>query len=107
MMPQRRIAVTIAMLSVTMLACGQKKAPARAPAAAATPVGADADSARRAADEAARRAAEDEAARRAAADEAARRAAAVTSEARAALTAPVHFDFDQSDLRSEDRAILD
>ena len=110
MMPQRRIAVTLAMLSVTMLAC-RHKAPEPAAIPAATPVGPDADSARRAADEAARRAAEDEAARRAAADEAARRAAAeaagVTSEVRSALTAPVHFDFDQSDLRSEDRAILD
>ena len=106
MMPQRRIALTLAMLSVTMLAC-RHKAPEPAAIPAATPAGPDADSARRAADEAARRAAEDEAARRAAADEAARRAAAATAAATSALTAPVHFDFDQSDLRSEDRAILD
>jgi peptidoglycan-associated lipoprotein len=111
MMQQRRIAVlTMAMLSVTTLAC-RHKAPEPAPVPAATPVGADADSARRAADEAARRAAADEAARRAAADEAARRAAADAASAsaavRAALTAAVHFEFDQSELRAEDRGILD
>jgi peptidoglycan-associated lipoprotein len=106
MMPQRRIAVTLAMLSVTMLAC-RHKAPEPAPVPAATPVGPDADSARRAADEAARRAAEDEAARRAAAAEAARRAAAEGAAATSTLTTPVHFDFDQSDIGSEDRAILD
>ena len=112
MMPQRRIAVlTMAVLSVTVLAC-QKKPPEPAPVPAATPVaGPDQDSIRRAADEAARRAAAEEAARRAAAEEAARRAAAeaaaTTEAARTALTAAVHFDYDQSELRSEDRAILD
>jgi peptidoglycan-associated lipoprotein len=112
MMPQRRIAVlTMAMLSVTVIACRQKKAPEPAPVPAATPVAGPNQDSIRAAEEAARRAAADEAARRAAAEEAARRsaaeAAAATAEARSTLTAAVHFDFDQSELRSEDRAILD
>jgi len=101
----------MAVLSVTVIACRQNKAPEPTPVPAASPVGLNQDSIRRAADEAARRAAEEEAARRAAAEEAARRTAAVTAattaEARASLTAPVHFDYDQSELRSEDRAILD
>lgn len=112
MMPIRRIAVlTMAVLSVTTVAC-RKKPAAPAPAPAPTPAGPDQDSIRRAqADEAARRAAADEAARRAAADDAARRAAAdaagAAASARTTLLSVVHFDYDQSDLRSEDRAILD
>jgi peptidoglycan-associated lipoprotein len=103
MMPHRRIAVlTVAVLSVTVSACRQQKVPEPAPVPAASPVGLNQDSIRRAADEAARRAAAEEAARRAAAV-----AAATTAEARTSLTAPVHFDYDQSELRSEDRAILD
>jgi peptidoglycan-associated lipoprotein len=63
-------------------------------------------------DEAARRAAAADAARRradsiAAAEAAARDAAGASTNMRAALTAVVHFDFDQSDIRPEDRAILD
>jgi peptidoglycan-associated lipoprotein len=113
MMPHRRIAVlTMATLSVATVGCRKKavEPPAPVPSAVA-PSGPNQDSLRRAADEAARRAAADEAARRAAADEAARRAAAdaagAAASARAALTAPVHFEFDQSDLRADDRAILD
>jgi peptidoglycan-associated lipoprotein len=113
MMLTRRIAVlTIATLSVAMLdAC--KKKPEPAPIPAAPPArGPDADSARRAQDEAARRAAADAAARdaaaKAAADAAARDAAARDANAlRAALTAPVHFEYDQSDLRPGDKSALD
>ena len=105
----RRIAgLTMAVLSVVAAdAC--HKAPPPAPTPAPTPApGPNADSAQRARDEAARRAAED-AARRRAADSAAAAArnAAAAGSARAALTAAVHFDYDQSDLRPEDRAILD
>jgi len=107
----RRIAgLTTAMLSVLMVdACHKKPAPAPAPAMQPGP---NADSARRAQEEAARRAAE-EAARRhaadstAAAEAAARDAAARAAGLRTTLTQLVHFDFDQSDLREEDRAILD
>ena len=63
------------------------------------------------ADEAARRAAADEAARRKAADDAAaaaaRDAANAAASARTTLLAMVHFDYDQSDLRADDRALLD
>jgi peptidoglycan-associated lipoprotein len=108
----RRIAVlTVAMLSGTTLAC--HKTPAAQPTPAVIPAsGPNADSLRRAqADEAARRAA-DEAARRKAAEDAAAAAAsrdAANSAAmlRTTLTAMVHFEYDQSDLRAEDRAILD
>ena len=114
MMLTRRIAVlTMATLSVVMLdACKKKPEPAPIPAAA-PPRGPDADSARRAqADEAARRAAADAAARdaaaRAAADAAARDAAARDAATlRATLTATVHFEFDQSDLRPDDKSLLD
>jgi len=106
----RRIAgLTMAVLSVVAAdAC--HKAPAPQPAPVTTPAarGPDADSARRAQEEAARRAAE-EAARRRAADSAAAAArnAAAAGSVRTTLTAAVHFDYDQSDLRADDRAILD
>jgi len=114
MMLTRRIAVmTVAMLSGTTLAC-HKAAPVPQPTPAVTPAsrGPDADSIRRAqADEAARRAAEDASRRKAADDaaarDAARDAASATAMLRTTLTAIVHFDYDQSDLRPDDRAILD
>jgi peptidoglycan-associated lipoprotein len=105
----RRIAgLTMAVLSVAAAdACHKAPPPAPTPVQPPAP-GPNADSIRRAQDEAARRAAE-EAARRRAADSAAAAArnSAAAGSARAALTAAVHFDYDQSDLRAEDRAILD
>lgn len=109
----RRIAVlTIATLSVAMLdACKKKPEPAPAPIAA--PRGPDADSAKRAQDAAAAaRAAADAAARRradsiAAAEENTRNAAGAAAALRATLTATVHFDYDQSDLRPADKSLLD
>jgi peptidoglycan-associated lipoprotein len=105
----RRIAgLTMAVLSVVAAdACHKAPPPAPTPVQQ-TSAGPNADSIRRAQDEAARRAAE-EAARRRAADSAAAAArnAAAMGSARAALTAMVHFDYDQSDLRPDDRAILD
>jgi peptidoglycan-associated lipoprotein len=88
-------------------ACHKAPAPQPAPARPPAP-GPNADSIRRAQDEAARRAAE-EAARRRAADSAAAAArnAAAAGNVRETLTAAVHFDYDQSDLRADDRAILD
>jgi peptidoglycan-associated lipoprotein len=113
MMLTRRIAVlTIATLSVATLdACHKKPAPEPIPAA--TPVrGPDADSARRAQEEAARLAAQRAAAQRradsiAAAEAAGRDAASISASLRATLTATVHFDLDQSDLRPTDKSILD
>ena len=113
MMPNRRIALlTAALLSLTASACRRKPEPPT-PAQSAVPTTNPGDDAARraAADEAARRAAADEAARRAAADEAARRAAAdaagAAASARTTLLTPVHFEYDQSELRAGDRAILD
>ncbi|HEX3867063.1 MAG TPA: peptidoglycan-associated lipoprotein Pal [Gemmatimonadaceae bacterium] len=111
MMRARRIAVLLVVAGAGA-ACHHAP-PAPAPVTpTVTPRGPDADSARRAQEEAARRAAAD-AARRRAADSAAaaaasaRDAGAAADAARAALTAMVHFDFDQSDLRPEDKATLD
>jgi peptidoglycan-associated lipoprotein len=105
----RRIAgLTMAVLSVVAAdACHKAPAPQPAPVQPPAP-GPNADSIRRAQDEAARRAAE-EAARRRAADgaAAAARNAAAAGSVRETLTAAVHFDYDQSDLRADDRAILD
>jgi peptidoglycan-associated lipoprotein len=113
MIRSRRIAgLTIAMLSVVGLdACHKKPAPAPTPVVAPPP-GPNADSARRAQEDAARRAAEASAAQRradsiAAAANAARDAANAVSALRTTLTATVHFDFDQAELRPEDRALLD
>ena len=107
----RRIALfTMATLSGATLAC--HKAPAPQPTPAQPTAGPNADSIRRAqADEAARRAAED-AARRRAADSAAmaaaaRDAASTAAALRATLTTMIHFDYDRSDLRPDDQAILD
>ena len=114
MMLTRRIAVlTIATLSVAMLdACKKKPEPAPIPAAA-PPRGPNADSAAEAerariAAENARRAAERR--RQDSIDAANRERDAMTRDAatlRATLTATVHFDFDQSDLRPDDKSLLD
>jgi peptidoglycan-associated lipoprotein len=110
----RRIAgLTTAMLSVAIIgACHKKPAPQPAPAGTPAVAAPDADSARRAQEDAARRAAADADARRRAdsinaANNALRDAAGAAANLRAALTATVHFDLDQSELRPEDRAVLD
>lgn len=111
-MHTQRIAMLMAsVLAVATIAACHKTPPAPAPTPT-TSVGPNADSARRAQEEAARRAAEAEAARRradsiAAAEAAASSAATEAARMRETLTQMVHFDFDQSDLRPEDRAILD
>lgn len=113
MMRSRRLAgVAVALLSVTLMdACRHKPAPAPTPTST-TMAAPNADSARRAQEDAARRAADDAAARRradsvAAADAAARSLTGTPAALRATLTAVVHFDYDQSDIRGEDRATLD
>jgi peptidoglycan-associated lipoprotein len=109
---QRIAALTIASLSIAAVsACHKKPAPEPTPMQAVSR-GPDADSARRAQEDAARRAAADAAARRradsiAAADASARDAASSAASVRTTLTALVHFDYDQSDLRPEDKALLD
>jgi peptidoglycan-associated lipoprotein len=104
--------LTVAVISVAVLdACHKKPEPAPeptvrtgTPTTTTTVSGPNADSIRRAEEEANRRRAEEAARRRA---DSIAAAEAYAREARAALTAAVHFDFDQSDLRSEDRTILD
>lgn len=107
----RRIAgLTTAMLSVFLVdACHKKPAPAPVPV---TNPGPNADSLAAARHRADSIAAAEAAARRradsiAAAEAAGRDAAAKAASARTALTEVVHFDYDKSDLRPEDRAILD
>jgi peptidoglycan-associated lipoprotein len=106
--------LTLAVVSVFALAaCHKKPEPPGPEVRTGTPTttttvsGPNTDSIRRAEEaEAARRAAE---ANRRRADSIAAAEAAMRNAgaARAALTATVHFDYDQSDLRAEDRAILD
>jgi peptidoglycan-associated lipoprotein len=91
-------------------ACHKKPAPEPVPVTTPTP-GPNQDSIRRAQEDQARLAAEAAARHRAdsiaAADAAARAAAAAAGDLKNALEAMVHFDFDQSELRPEDRSILD
>jgi peptidoglycan-associated lipoprotein len=109
---QRIAGLTMAMLSVVLVDACRHKAP-EAPAPATQPAaGPNADSIRRANEDAARRAAADEAARRradsiASAERVRNDAAGAAAAMRAALTAVVHFEFDQSDIRPEDKATLD
>ena len=112
MMRTSRIAVmTIATLSVALLdAC--RKSPPPTPAPTPATRGPNQDSIRAAQEAAARQA---EAARLAklrqdsidAANAAAANAASAAAALRSTLTATVHFDYDQSDLRPDDKAILD
>jgi len=112
MMRTSRIAVmTIATLSVALLdACHKSPPPAPAPAPATR--GPNQDSIRRAQEEAARR---EEAARIAKQrqdsidryNEAQRNMASAAAALRSTLTATVHFDYDQADLRPDDKAVLD
>jgi len=95
-----------------MLDACRHKAPDQPAPAVIPAAGPNADSARAAQEAAARRAADDAARRRAAdsaaaAAAAARDAAAAAGALRTTLTAMVHFDYDQADLRPDDRAILD
>jgi peptidoglycan-associated lipoprotein len=103
--------LTLAVVSVAVIdACHKKPAPEPVPVTTPTP-GPNQDSIRRAQEDQARLAAEAAARHRAdsiaAADAAARAAAAAAGDLKNALEAMVHFDFDQSELRPEDRSILD
>ncbi|MFI5229708.1 MAG: peptidoglycan-associated lipoprotein Pal [Gemmatimonadales bacterium] len=102
--------LTLAVVSVALVdACHKKPAPEAVPVAAPAR-GPNQDSIRAAEDARARAAAAAAAQRRAdsiAADAQRARDLAAMSDLKTALTAMVHFDFDQSDLRPQDRAILD
>jgi peptidoglycan-associated lipoprotein len=98
---------------VTLSACGSKKPePAPAPVPAATvPTNTAADRARADSIERAEAARRDSIARAAALQDSINRANAAAQaaeeEARSTMAAAVHFELDQSDLSSEDRALLD
>ena len=107
--------LTLATISVFVLAaCHKKPQPNPEPTVrTGTPTtttsisGPNTDSIRRAEEDEARRRAEAANRRRADSIAAAEAAMRNAGAARAALTATVHFDYDQADLRAEDRAILD
>lgn len=114
MIRTRRMAVlTLAGLSVAIVSgCHKKPAAEPAPAARVTVSRPNADSARLAQEDAARRAAADADARRRADSVAAANASRnndgpSAASLRATLTATVHFELDQSELRGEDKAVLD
>ena len=115
MHPSRLITIATLALVMGTVACNK---PAPAPTG---PTQAELDAAKNAADqEAARKAAAEEAARKAAAEEAARKAAAEEAARKAAAEAQaaafkaaadkalvnIHFDYDKSDIKESDRAIL-
>jgi peptidoglycan-associated lipoprotein len=102
--------LAVVALSAPFGACHKRPTPEPVPVPSATPA-ANSDSARLAEERAERQAAADAEARRradslAAAITVSRRPAPAVN-IRSTLTATVHFEYDQSDLRPEDRAILD
>jgi len=96
---------------VLVAACGGAQPEEPVPQTQPTTPTVDADSARRAQEEAARRQREADSLAAAQRDAAARSAAAATAAARAEaermLANMVHFDYDKSDIRSDDQGILD
>ena len=112
MRPTRPLAplVAVVALSAAFSACHKRPTPQPVPVPSGTPA-ANSESARLAEERAERQAAADAETRRrsdslAAANTVSRRAAPVVN-MRSTLTAAVHFEYDQSELRPEDRAILD
>jgi peptidoglycan-associated lipoprotein len=108
----RPLAARLAVVAVaaTLGGCHKRPAPQPLPVPSTIPA-ANSDSARLADERAARQAAADAEARRRAdslamANSASRRSSPSVN-MRSTLTAPVHFEYDQSELRPEDRAILD
>ena len=111
----RTLGLVLAVVSVFALdACRKKPEPNPEPSirtgqppTTTTVSGADADSIRRREEEEAHHHTEEANRRRADSIAAAEAAGRNAGAARAALTAAVHFEYDQADLRGEDRAILD
>ncbi len=103
-MMDRRVVVSV-VVAATVVAGACHKAP---PPAAPTPMAVDTAALRRAREDSLR-AAQDAEARRRAAEEQARAAAAAEAleRARSALTAPIHFEYDQSLIRDDDKSVLD
>jgi len=105
----RRILIAAAVLITA--ACGGSQPEQPVPQTQPTTPTVNADSVRRAQEEAERRRREADSLAAAQRDAAARAAAAATAAARAeaerAFANQVHFDYDKSDIRAEDQAILD
>jgi peptidoglycan-associated lipoprotein len=105
--------LSLAVVSVFALAaCHKKPEPAPEPVRSGTTTtttmtGPNTDSIRRAEEDEARRRTEEANRRRADSIAAAEAAVRNAGAARASLTAAIHFEYDQSDLRAEDRTILD
>ncbi|HEU4763824.1 MAG TPA: peptidoglycan-associated lipoprotein Pal [Gemmatimonadales bacterium] len=108
---RRTTAALTAAAAILLAACGGNK-PAEQPAPQPAQPAFNADSARAAQEAAARKAQEEAAARareQAQADSAAaaQRAAAATAEVSSALATMIHFDFNKSDIKSDDQTVLD
>ncbi len=106
LLPSARTAVLLTLASASLAACKKKPTPAPTPTTTTT-VNTDSINAARAAEDAARRAREREQFVR---DSIARANAdreGAMARARAALSATVYFDYDQSDIRDDSRAVLE
>ncbi len=103
-MMDRHVVLSVAVVATVVAGACHKNPPPAAP----TPVTADTAAARVAREDSLRAAQEAEQ-RRLAADAQARAAAAARAleAARTALTAPIHFEYDQSLIRDEDKSVLD
>src|SRR5512142_582364 len=102
-MMDRRVVIAVLLAGVSLGAC-HKKTPPVGPA----PQAVDTAALRRAHEDSLRAAQEAEARRRAAEEQArAQAAAAALERARSALTAPIHFEYDQSLIRDDDKSLLD
>ncbi len=103
-MMDRRVVGTVAVMAVVMAGACHKAPPPAAP----TPMAVDTAAQRRAREDSLR-AAQAAEQRQLAAEAQARAAAAAQAleAARSALTAPIHFDYDQSLVRDEDKSVLD
>ncbi len=103
-MMDRRVVVSVAVVATVLAGACHKAKPPAAP----TPMAVDTAAARRAREDSLRAAQEADARRRAAEEQARSQAAARALEAaRSALTAPIHFEYDQSLIRDDDKSVLD
>lgn len=98
--------IAVAMTAVTASACKKKPVVVPPPAPAPKPFNQDSADAAERARKAAAEAAAKLAAEKAAAEAAARLAAEIAA-AKAAFAAPVYFDYDKSDIRDDQKAVLE
>jgi peptidoglycan-associated lipoprotein len=105
--PSARVLVLFAVAAASLAACRKKPAPAPAPTTTTTTVNQDSINAARAREDSIRRARE----RQQFVDDSIARARGdrdrLLAAARAALTAPVYFDYDMAEIRSDARSTLE